>query len=82
VLVFGLVLAGCAKKFDGSSLVGTTWVGESSEDLSSYGVGKYTAGITVKFTSDTEGTREVKVTKWEGNWSNEMKTKVQGMIAK
>jgi ABC-type glycerol-3-phosphate transport system substrate-binding protein len=75
-----VVLGGCAKKFDGSSLVGTTWVGESGADLSSYGAGKYTATVTAKFNSDTAGAIEIKVTKYEGNWPDEWKTKVQGIF--
>ncbi|GAB6393180.1 MAG: hypothetical protein MdMp014T_2553 [Treponematales bacterium] len=79
-LAVSALLAGCAKKFDGTSLVGTTWVGENTEDLSSYGAGKYTAQGTLKFTSDSAVTQELKVTKWEDNWSDEMKSKLQGMM--
>jgi hypothetical protein len=55
-------------------------VGEQTEDLSKSGAGKYTAKVTLKFTSGTEGTQVWKITKWTGAWSAEDKKEVQGMV--
>ncbi|GAB6391344.1 MAG: hypothetical protein MdMp014T_0717 [Treponematales bacterium] len=55
-------------------------MGEQTEDLSKSGAGKHTAKVTLKFTSDTEGTQVWKITKWTGAWSAEDKKEVQGMV--
>jgi hypothetical protein len=88
-LVVVLVTTGCGgdggggettPSFDGSTLAGTKW--ESSGDGPSPFDDslKMTVKTTVNFTSDTEGTMEVKITKFTGNWVDEMKEKMNGII--
>jgi hypothetical protein len=94
LLSFGLILAACSSdddggggsSFDGSTLAGTTWVAEEKDapfDASMLGG---PSGLTMDlkgtlaFTSDAGGTFTYEVTKWKGNWTTELKTKIGGFI--
>jgi hypothetical protein len=82
VLVFGTALfVGCKASFNGSTLAGTKWVSEETEDLSFLedGLGMKVK-VTLNFTSTTAGTITVAVTEWIGTWEAESKTKMEGMI--
>ncbi|MDR1787712.1 MAG: hypothetical protein LBR16_04605 [Treponema sp.] len=79
-LTLVMTAAGCGTRFDGTSLVGTTWVGEVTDDYSQFGAGQVTTKRTAKFTSDTAGTQEIKVSKWSGEWSDDGKKKAQGLL--
>ncbi|MDR1909934.1 MAG: hypothetical protein LBQ35_08500 [Spirochaetaceae bacterium] len=83
-LVSGLVMAGCGDgaapppAFDGSTLAGTTWGYGETEDFDGL-LGGLSIEIefTLTFTSATEGTTEFKITKWNGEWTAELKGKIE-----
>jgi hypothetical protein len=81
MLVMGLMVAliGCTG-FTGDKLAGTKWATTSSQDMSALGNGlKATVTITATF-DETNVTVASEVTKWEGDWPDEGKTKVEGLM--
>ncbi|MDR1219655.1 MAG: hypothetical protein LBK73_08620 [Treponema sp.] len=85
LLTFGLVVAGCGggddggTPFDGATLAGTKWVATANEPMG--GGLSFDTKATLEFTSDTAGTATFEVTKWNGQWPEEMKTKIQAGMA-
>jgi hypothetical protein len=68
--------------FDGSSLAGTIWVAETTEDFSEMADGaeaKIKAKSTLDFTSASAGTITVEITEWIGKWDDKDKEFITAM---
>jgi hypothetical protein len=94
LLSLGLILAACStggddnnsnnnSSFDGSTLVGTTWVATKQNVSFDDEDDGPTMDITVtfEFTSNAAGAATFKAAKWNGNWPDEMKAFIQIMMA-
>ncbi|MDR1175725.1 MAG: hypothetical protein LBK83_09700 [Treponema sp.] len=88
LLTFGLVLAGCptdggggGSSFDGTTLAGTNWVATKNVPYPFGGDGlSMDTEARLEFSSNTAGTATRTVTKWNGDWPEEFKSKMEGMM--